>query len=525
MADSSSGTFRRDALARDTEPSPHGSVADPLAELARLIGQTDPHGGHSGQPPETYEESASASGFDWASHDDREGEHRDQAEEAYPASPSANSYHSQGPGDAGWGRAPGFDEEPPTDRQSLPPPSFLDGRGDPRWGRQDTHDRGDTRPPASRSEPLPYIPPGNSGTYPADEQRQYGTQSPAYDADDARDEYGDDARAPRRSGTVVVVAVLGLVVLGVAGALGYRAMFGGSMIPSLPPIIKPGDKPIKIVPNQQAQAGGSGQGDVGGGRTGEQLVPHQETPVDVQPANPAPRMVTTIPIISNAPEAPLPGAQPAAGEESPTSPSAIAGPNNSGPPVGTPNQAASPPVGTPAPGSRPVRTVIIRPGQPSPAANPAAEEAPPSAPPTHPTRAPRPIARSGVPTASAGPLSIIPGQQDTAPPRTHTALAHSPAPMPLSSPPAQRVPATGGGYAVQVTSQRSEADAEAAFRALQGKYPQQLGGRRALIRRADLGAKGIYFRAEVGPFASAEQAAGLCTSIKAAGGNCIVQRD
>jgi cell division septation protein DedD len=98
--------------------------------------------------------------------------------------------------------------------------------------------------------------------------------------------------------------------------------------------------------------------------------------------------------------------------------------------------------------------------------------------------------------------------------------------MPLNnSPSAEAAPSLGGGYAVQVTSQRSEADAQAAFRALQGKYPQQLGGRRAIIRRADLGAKGVYYRALVGPFASGELAAGLCTSLKAAGGNCILQRD
>ena len=36
---------------------------------------------------------------------------------------------------------------------------------------------------------------------------------------------------------------------------------------------------------------------------------------------------------------------------------------------------------------------------------------------------------------------------------------------------------SGGGYAVQVTSERSESKAQAAFRALQAKYPNQLSGR------------------------------------------------
>jgi hypothetical protein len=83
----------------------------------------------------------------------------------------------------------------------------------------------------------------------------------------------------------------------------------------------------------------------------------------------------------------------------------------------------------------------------------------------------------------------------------------------------------GGSYAVQVSSQRSEAEAQAAFRSLQGKYPDQLGGKQPLIHKADLGAKGVYYRAMVGPFASSGEAGELCTALKAAGGQCIVQRN
>ncbi len=74
-----------------------------------------------------------------------------------------------------------------------------------------------------------------------------------------------------------------------------------------------------------------------------------------------------------------------------------------------------------------------------------------------------------------------------------------------------------------VTSQRSEAGAQAAFLSLRAKFPDQLSGREPIIRRADLGAKGVYYRVLVGPFASMEEADGLCSSLKAAGGNCIVQ--
>jgi cell division septation protein DedD len=124
-----------------------------------------------------------------------------------------------------------------------------------------------------------------------------------------------------------------------------------------------------------------------------------------------------------------------------------------------------------------------------------------------------------------GPLSIVPDQGGAAPAaaRVRTALAR---PTEFNSTErAEAAPSAGGGYTVQVTSQRSEAGAQAEFRALRAKFPSQLGGREPIIRRADLGAKGVYYRALVGPFASVDQAAGMCSSLKASGGTCIVQRD
>ncbi|HKS86038.1 MAG TPA: SPOR domain-containing protein, partial [Pseudolabrys sp.] len=82
-----------------------------------------------------------------------------------------------------------------------------------------------------------------------------------------------------------------------------------------------------------------------------------------------------------------------------------------------------------------------------------------------------------------------------------------------------------GGSFVQVSSQRSEAEAQAAFRGLQAKFPNQLGGRQPVIHKVDLGAKGTYYRAMVGPFASSNEAVELCTSLKAAGGQCLIQRN
>jgi cell division septation protein DedD len=91
--------------------------------------------------------------------------------------------------------------------------------------------------------------------------------------------------------------------------------------------------------------------------------------------------------------------------------------------------------------------------------------------------------------------------------------------------PAAPAPSAGGGYVVQVSSQKSEADAQASFRSLQGKFPAVLGSRSPLIKRADLGEKGVYYRAMVGPFGSPDEASQFCGNLKTAGGQCVVQRN
>jgi cell division septation protein DedD len=84
---------------------------------------------------------------------------------------------------------------------------------------------------------------------------------------------------------------------------------------------------------------------------------------------------------------------------------------------------------------------------------------------------------------------------------------------------------SGGAYTVQVASERTAADAQVVFQTLQAKFPRELGKREPIVRRADLGGKGIYYRAMVGPFASMEEATGMCSTLRAAGGNCLVQRN
>jgi cell division septation protein DedD len=117
-------------------------------------------------------------------------------------------------------------------------------------------------------------------------------------------------------------------------------------------------------------------------------------------------------------------------------------------------------------------------------------------------------------------MSLAPGAEPAAAPEPRTEVATN-APVQI----APRAPAAGGGYLVQVSSQRNEADAQASYKALQGKFPSVLGSHSPVIKRADLGEKGVYYRAMVGPFGSPDEASQFCGSLKTAGGQCVVQRN
>jgi cell division septation protein DedD len=120
-------------------------------------------------------------------------------------------------------------------------------------------------------------------------------------------------------------------------------------------------------------------------------------------------------------------------------------------------------------------------------------------------------------------LSLAPQTaQPAAEPQTRLAATNPTQPVPSAT---STPGSTGGGYLVQVSSQRSEADAQASYKALQGKFPSVLGSHAPVIKRADLGDKGVYYRAMVGPFNSSDEASQFCGSLKSAGGQCVVQKN
>src|SRR5262249_58895625 len=123
-----------------------------------------------------------------------------------------------------------------------------------------------------------------------------------------------------------------------------------------------------------------------------------------------------------------------------------------------------------------------------------------------------PAAKSTPPATrgnGSSPLSLDP--QDSASAQPSAPPQRAPQPLaPRTAAVQTNDMATGttntAGRAVQVSSQTSEAEAQASLRALQAKYSSQLGGHSSFIRRVDLGAKGVYYPAIIGPFASWNEA-------------------
>ena len=426
--------------AEPSRPSEQAGGGDPLAELARLIGQRDPFAefgrsnARQGQrpapdvpttAPDDWQQAsmrepdpAPDSGYREQESGYPEQEYRVREDDAHPLAPA-------------------------TDHDEVPlAANYQDGHHDDR-----IHD---------------------AQHY--DDRLHGGDDAGPYYQDDAplephEDEMYDDApHARRHSGLVTALALIGCAVLGTAGAYAYRSYSGVPSSTQPPPVIAADNStPTKIVP---ATAGDPQSGKAVQDRLAtterEQLVSKQEEPVALSAPRPA-----------------------------------------------APAQTGS--VAQPAGGSEPkkVRTVTIRPdgsdssGRPVGMAPPAAQGAAATAT----TATPRPAVTPPAPRAGT-PQAGEPAAAPPARPRT-AAIAPS-------------AEGAANGFVVQLSSQKTESEAQSSFRSLQAKFPSELGSRQPIIRRADLGSKGVFYRTMIGPFASAQEASQFCATYKAAGGQCVV---
>lgn len=367
--------------------------------------------------------------------------------------------------------------------------------------------------PQAPAQPLPFdrfpaafAPAGQQSGWPLSGQPQHGQylpqhqeppfqvspsdhfNAPAQEYGEGEDQFedgalGDEEEEPRngRRTLMIVAALVGAIGIGGAMAYTYKAVFGGR-----PSAIKADSGPAKAKPDAAASKIVANTDKV---PNRLDAAPGAESD-DTQKDPAAPNRVRLIPI--------TPGGQPAA-QPAATPPSAapqIPGimldmgpqPQRPQPPAARPPvQAVAPqPVATPPaampparPAAAPVRTVVVN---PSPA-EPAAATPPP---------APKKTAKAPVQKANASPDGPTAS---------------------LATPP------TGAGYVAVLASQKTRMDALKMFADLQQKYGDVLGTKTPDVQEANLGDKGMWYRAVVGPPGSRDGASSLCTQLKAAGYN------
>jgi hypothetical protein len=461
---------RRSAGPADAGAAPRGS--DPLAELARLIGQTDPFAEFAQSKARGAEQGAAVAppiapdwrrnampGYDTA---------RGQPAAAGSRSPSANSgYQRRDPYQMAKGGElppePEFDDAQAY-RHDAPPLAGVD--------HSDTH----------------HDDPRYAGAPDARENEAYLDDGAAMGPHD--DEMYDDAPRSRwRGGALTAITLIVCATLGSAGAYAYRSY--STRAPSIPtpPVITAEQTPTKVVPAADPQSSKAIQDRVRDQGPNERVVSREEQPVE-------PRNLTAV--APSRPGLPAPGAPSQALASAPA-----LSPTGSTPAVGEPKR---------------VRTVTYGPDGTEIGSRPVGSLGPSGALPR--AAAPAAAARNG------GPISLDPQAPASAPPPAARERAATAVPPPTrldSAPPDGTV--TAGGYVVQISSQKTDTEAQASIRSLQAKYPHLLNGQQPTVRRADLGAKGVFYRAVVGPFASSGEANSLCSGLKAAGGQCIVQKN
>jgi hypothetical protein len=481
---------------------------DPLAELARLIGQSDPFADFERRVGADAQRGAQA----WSPEPAPVPPPPAMHPEAYPQAAAPESYAAVAAelqGGAPHAYAEQFPEgtyTPYPEQAAYPEQVALD--------------------PAQAG--YEYPPEGYPQGY-----------DPYYGDDEALDEAEFHAQQEQQRGRrrlAAVIAILSLAVFGGAAAYGYRTLVGSGTHASPPPVIKADTTPTKVKPTAQARDSASNKliYDRVGERsqTAERVVPREEKPVDIRAAAVA------------QPRAVYPGPREGATTVSSPTTVPVIGRSTSGQvlPVAT-----APSIGQASgailPSAKKVRTVTIRPDMTVVPRSAESNSEPEPTPQAEPAQAPPPRTVASVPAAPAltqsappqrstsAPLSLSPNAAPQAAPAPRAPARSAEQPLALASVPpagsnsAGTEAASGGKFAVQVSSQRSEAEANAAYRTLQSRYPNVLSGRSSFVRRADLGSRGVYYRTMVGPFATGEQASQLCSSLKAAGGQCIIHRN
>ncbi|MBN9237850.1 MULTISPECIES: SPOR domain-containing protein [Phyllobacteriaceae] len=349
------------------------------------------------------------------------------------------------------------------------------------------------------------------------------------------------AQEPRRRGLLIAAVVGAVAVVGGVGA--FALSFGGSSSEA-PAIVKADNQPMKVKPENPGGAVIPNQDNkvydavAKGARpavpTQPKLVANAEVPVDVVAKEQADRAASLSGPDDSENGALAPAqdanAQPAAKGEDRVA--QVAQEN-----AGTQEGALVTP--------RKVRTMVVKPdGSLAPREEPVAAPVAASEP-TDPT--PQRVAQQDqtgtVPQATDGDAP----QAALKPAAKPQAVAKTPAAAPVapqrpsdqpvniagevkpkadqqvaSAQPQAPAPAAGG-WSMQIASQPTVEGAQSTYQDLARRYSSVLAGRSANIVKAEVAGKGTFYRVRV-MAQSRDDAVKLCTSYKAAGGNCFVSK-
>lgn len=324
----------------------------------------------------------------------------------------------------------------------------------------------------ARPQPAAYQEPQYQRGYEHDYDPEYDDD--AYLQDHPDDVY-DDVQPRRGLGFWIVGAIVlaSLIAVAFLGMFAYRAVFN---TPPRAAVVTKSDAPVKVEPKNTPQAiipqSNKPIQDRLGGSAESQVMRREEAPVDL-----------------TRPPATQPVQQPPAQAVQPLPPQIQRAPQ-----VAPQPQQPSPQADQP----KRVKSISVRSDgnvpQPAPQQN----------------NAPLPLnAAPQEPDTQAIPPQNRPNS--SVPPANRNVASLGPAPV-----------QTGGNYVVQVASHKTPEEAQNAWNGLRQQYGSIFGGRNADIRKVDLGDRGTFYRAMVGPM-NREQANALCQNLKTQGAGCIVQ--
>lgn len=292
----------------------------------------------------------------------------------------------------------------------------------------------------------------------------------AYLPDHAEDIY-DDVQRPRRGlgfWLVAAIVVASLIAVGFLGIFAYRTIFN---TPQRAAIVTKSPAPVKVEPKNTPQTAVPQsnkpiQDRVGGAeQPNTQIMRREEAPADLTQQRPN-----------------LQPQQPAFGPQQQQQPPQVQRAPQFTPPAQ--QQQQQPPQNV---DQQPKRVKSV------------------------PLRSDGPVQQPGPQSENNAPVQLAPNTQaQQQAPRT-TVASLGPATAPAS-----------GNYVVQVASHKTPEEAQNAWNNLRQQYGSIFGNRNADIRKVDLGDRGTFYRAMVGPM-NREQANALCQNLKTQGAGCIVQ--